>query len=202
MKKSFIILLLSLLVFVLLALGVYYSYYNIFVPKHYDEIDYPTPNIGQGRNEVSGIVLHHTAGESLADDLGYLTNKKMEVSCHALIARNGTRYILAQPEQITWHAGRSSLHGRNGVNKFTIGIEFQGNTQENRLTKRQIMSAIEYILPIAEQYHIPIENIVTHEMVRNEWIELQQDTTCAQKCDITQREYMRFLKEYKKQNRK
>lgn len=195
------IILLSVLLLVVLAFGLNYSYYNIFVPKHYEEIDCPTPNIGQGQNEVCGIVLHHTAGKSLADDLGYLTNEETEVSCHVLIARNGTRYILAQPEQITWHAGRSALHGRIGANKFTIGIEFQGNTLKNRLTKRQILSAIEYILPIVEHYHIPIDNIVTHEMVRNEWIELQQDTTCAMKCDITQREYKRFMKEYRKLNK-
>lgn len=175
-----------------------YAYYNIFAPEHYEEIDYPTPNIGEGENEVWAIVLHHTAGESLLGDLTQLTNKELEVSCHALIARNGTRYLLAQPEQITWHAGRSALHGRTGLNKLAVGIEFEGNTVEHRLTKRQIRSAIEYIRPIVEKYQIPMENIVTHEMVRKEWIESQQDTTCLTKSDITQQEYRRFLKEYKK----
>lgn len=197
-KKLLLKLLVASTLLYLCYRGANYAYYNIFVPEHYEEIDYPTPNIGEGKNEVWAIVLHHTAGESLLGDLTQLTNKELEVSCHALIARNGTRYLLAQPEQITWHAGRSSLHGRTDLNKLAVGIEFEGNTIEQRLTQRQVLSAIEYIRPIVKKYHIPIENIVTHEMVRKEWIESQQDTTCLTKSDITQQEYRRFLKEYKK----
>lgn len=173
-----------------------YSYYNIFVPDHYPEVPTPTPNISEGENQVCGVVLHHTASFDLKGAIYTLTSAQKEVSCHVLIDRDGTRYLLASPEQITWHAGKSSLHGMTGVNRFTVGIEFLGNTEEKPLTRRQIVSAIEYLQPIVLHYHIPDSNIVTHAMVRNEWIISQNDTLCPTKSDIVETEYLRFLEEY------
>jgi len=167
-------------------------------PKHYKEVYLPTSNIGEGINAVEGIVLHHTAAKNAKSALYTFRSPDTHVSSHVVIVEEGTRYVLAEPEQVTWHAGRSSLHGKNDCNEFTIGIEFQGNTAEKPLTKRQIASAIEYICPIIEKYHIPLENIVTHEMIRDEWIKSQNDTLCPTKQDIVQSEYLRFMKKLKK----
>lgn len=175
-----------------------YVYYELLAPDSYDEVSRPTPNLGEGKNGVEGVVLHHTATKNIKSSLRALTRPSTLVSCHVLIDKDGTRFILAQPEQITWHAGWSSLHGKTQANNFTIGIEFQGDTQKQRLTQRQIKSAIEYLKPIVLKYHIPIENIVTHEMIRNEWIQSQHDTLCDTKCDISFSEFQRFMKEYKK----
>lgn len=173
-------------------------YHNYVTPEHYMVIELSTPNIGAGINDVSGVVLHHTAIDDIESSLDVLRSEETQVSCHVLIAEDGTRYVLANPEQITWHAGWSSLHGKTGCNSFTIGIEFNGNTEERPLTKRQIASAIEYLCPLIEKYAIPLENIVTHQMIRDEWIKNQNDTLCPTKCDIVQSEYHRFMKELKK----
>lgn len=178
---------------VLIACACYLGWL-LYVPEHYEEVSYPTPNIGKGMNRVEGIVLHHTASKDVEYALYTLTKPEYQVSSHIVIDTDGTRYILAQPEQITWHAGRSSLHGKTKCNDFTVGIEFQGNTLEKPLTRRQIASAIEYICPLIEKYHIPLENIVTHEMIRNEWIVTENDTVCKTKSDIVQSEYIRFIK--------
>lgn len=191
--------LIAALIVVVAYLAGMYAYFEVFTPNTYPEVCYPTPNIGQGTNRVEGIVLHHTACPTLDNALTVLTDSSSQVSCHVLIDRDGTRYLLAAPEQVTWHAGWSSLHGQTGCNAFTVGIEFQGDTESWPLTRRQILSAIEYIRPIVDQYSIPVENIVTHEMVRNEWIVSQHDTACVTKCDITSREYHRFMEQYKMQ---
>lgn len=157
-------------------------------------VDLPTPNIGEGNNEVQGVILHHTASETLYNALSWLCNPEKEVSSHAVIDKDGTRYILAKPNQITWHAGYSVLNGRDKCNNFTIGIEFHGNTLEEPLTEEQVNSAIDYLLPIIKKYGIKRENIVTHEFVRNEWNKKYPQNQQIKKEDITPAEFAHFMK--------
>jgi len=165
---------------------------------NYWVINHPTPNISPGKNLVQGVVLHHTATRRIQDALGGLCNPSRSVSCHALIDRDGTRYILAVPDKITHHAGYSMLGGKAGCNKFTIGIEFHGNTCLRPLTNDQINSAIDYLLPIIRQYRIPIDKIVTHQQVRDNWLAAHPDRNdVATKVDITPAEHQRFIKALK-----
>lgn len=154
--------------------------------------DKPTPNVSEGENKVQGIVLHHTAASSINGALSALRDPRSKVSAHVLIDKDGTRYILAQPTQITWHAGYSHFRGKNWCNNFTIGIEFQGNTCRTPLTEEQIQSAIDYILPIMSQYGIKEKNIVTHEFIRKEWNRVHPNRKQVMKVDITEKEYKRF----------
>lgn len=175
---------------------------NISMNKHYNEIEHLSPNIGEGVNELKGIVLHHTAEPTAEASLNILCSVEKQVSCHVMIDTDGTRYIVAPITAIAWHAGYSILNGREKCNEFTLGIEFQGNTLEAPLTDDQIASAIEFILPIMEKYHIPIENIVTHEQIRNDWMALHPDIVAEKgipaKQDITKEEYKRFIEVLKK----
>ena len=162
--------------------------------KHYQEISYPTPNFDKDAvNRVEGVILHHTAEPTVKRSLEVLTSTEKKVGTHVVIGTDGTRYIMCEPEVVTYHAGRSILNGEEGCNYFTIGIEFQGNTLEKPLTQDQIDSAIEYLLPIIKKYHISVSNIVTHEMVRNAYKERYPDKKCWGKVDITQPEYKRFM---------
>jgi N-acetylmuramoyl-L-alanine amidase len=142
---------------------------------------------------VKGVILHHTAEPTIERSLGVLTSTKKKVGTHVVIDTDGTRYIMAAPTVVTFHAGLSYLDGREACNEFTIGIEFQGNTLEAPLTQDQIDSAIEYLLPLISKYKIPIKNIVTHEMVRNAYKERHPNKRCSGKVDITQTEYQRFM---------
>lgn len=90
------------------------------------------------------------------------------------------------------------LLGKSSCNKFTIGIEFQGNTCVQPLTEAQINSAINYLLPILKKYKIPISNIVTHQQVRDNWLKKHPDRKdVPTKVDITPTEYNRFIKALK-----
>ena len=100
---------------------------------------------------------------------------------------------MAQPEVVTFHAGLSVLNGREGCNDFCIGIEFQGNTLEKPLTQDQIESAIEFLKPIMAKYNIPLDNVVTHEMIRQAYKRKYPNKKCYGKVDITQKEYRRFM---------
>lgn len=174
---------------------------EIRVGKYYVK-EMPTPNISKHRNDVQGIILHHTADRSAMRAIEGLRSPKRQASCHVVIDTDGTRYVLAEPTAVTWHAGYSMLNGRERCNDFTVGIEFQGNTTVAPLTEDQISSAIDYILPIMKKYNIPIENIVTHEQVRHSWIvkypEQAKAKHVSKKVDITQKEYQRFMRALEK----
>lgn len=162
---------------------------------HYKEISRPTPNYDrEKKNEVQGIILHHTAEPTIESSLDILTSKKRGVGTHVVIDTDGTRYVMCQPTTVTFHAGASLLDGRTGCNYFTIGIEFQGNTLEHPLTEDQIYSAIEYMLPIIDKYHVPLRNIVTHEMIRTAYKKAHPSSRVLDKVDITPEEYQRFMK--------
>lgn len=160
----------------------------------FEEKRYPTPNYDRTRqNTVMGVVLHHTGEPTVEESLEILTSPERKVSSHVVIDTDGTRYVLADPTVVTYHAGLSMLHGMEHCNYCTIGIEFQGNTLEKPLTGEQVASAIEYLLPIIDVYHIPLDNIVTHEMVRNAYREQYPDKRCDVKVDITPEEYAHFM---------
>lgn len=156
-------------------------------------VDMPTPNVSEGVNKVEGIILHHTATENGEEALKLLTTPGSNVSCHVMIDTDGTRYVLADPTAITWHAGRSRLNGREGCNDFTVGIEFQGNTVESPLTDAQIESALDYVVPLIHEYNIPLQNIVTHEEIRNEYMEAHPKSKVKPKVDVTASEHERFM---------
>ena len=164
----------------------------------YKEILHPTPNILPDRiNTVEGVILHHTAEPTIEKSLGVLTSSKRKVGTHVVIDIDGTRYIMAKPEVVTFHAGLSILKGKENCNDFTIGIEFQGNTLEKPLTEDQINSALQYLLPLIEKKKIPLSCIVTHEMIRCAYKTKYPHKKCSGKVDITQVEYKRFMKALK-----
>lgn len=78
-------------------------------------------------NEQTGVVLHHTGFMSpdLTEVVDFLTRPGGN-SSHVIIGYDGTRKVLARPDQVTFHAGHSVWNGRDNVNDFMIGIEFQG----------------------------------------------------------------------------
>ena len=161
----------------------------------FKEISWPTPNYDAvSVNQVKGVILHHTAEPTIKRSLAVLTSATKKVGTHVVIDTDGTRFIMAKPEVVTYHAGLSVLDGMEGCNYFTIGIEFQGNTLEKPLTKEQIASAIEYLKPIISKYHIPLNHIVTHEMVRKSYKQKYPRKKCSRKVDISQTEYLRFMK--------
>ena len=52
--------------------------------------------------------------------------KGMQVSSHLVIRRDGQIIQYVPLNKRAWHAGVSSLHGRENCNDFSIGIELEG----------------------------------------------------------------------------
>ncbi|MCB1143451.1 MAG: N-acetylmuramoyl-L-alanine amidase [Leptospiraceae bacterium] len=85
----------------------------------------PTPNTGGAfaSGQPDTIVLHYTAAPSLASAVNWLTNKKAKASAHVVVGRDCKIVQLADFNTVTWHAGKSQHEGRDGLNKYSIGIE-------------------------------------------------------------------------------
>ena len=82
----------------------------------------PSPNCS-GIIRPEAIVIHYTAGESGAAD--WLCQPEARASAHVVIGRQGRVTQLVPFNRRAWHAGRSSWHGRPGLNGWSIGIELE-----------------------------------------------------------------------------
>lgn len=197
-----IIAMVIIIAMILLALFVLSPFENMSTSDKspvFNVVKYPTPNFDQEKtNEILGVILHHTAEPSIENALNILSSPEKKVGTHVVIDTDGTRYVMADPSVVTYHAGYSVLNGRDSCNYFTIGIEFQGNTLKSPLTDEQIASGIEYLIPLIEKYKIPLKSIVTHQMVRNAYKQKYPDKRCSGKVDITQAEYQRFMENLRK----
>ena len=130
--------------------------------KFYPQTNRKTPNVSAGRViKPTHIVLHHTSG-AYAGSVSWCMDPISKVSYHCIVARNGKRTVLATPSQRTWHAGVSSWQGRKDANSFALGLAWEGDTYQVALSDYAILSAVEYLLPILDEYHIPLSNIIRH----------------------------------------
>lgn len=159
-------------------------------------------------NEQKAIILHHTG---YSDTTGVSTgmskamqgvNKQFSQpgeSSHVVIDFDGTRYNYARPDQVTFHAGKSSFNGRDNVNDFGVGIEFQGDTDKTRLTDKQINSFVEYAGPIIKKNKIPLSSIITHKQIRTNYMKANPgDKQVLGKPDVNEIDYKRIIEVLKK----
>jgi hypothetical protein len=178
--------------------GLYITDYKAPITRYEEKYIKGTPNIRTTnsdsyksgsplKNEVKNIVLHHTAfTDPVKNNQGvynHFMNPTSQASAHVVIEEDGKRTVYASPEQVTFHAGKSSWNGRSNVNDFGIGVEFQGDTNKQPLTEAQIESFVEYFDDIATKYNLSTKDIITHAMVAP-----------GRKPDITNKEYQRILK--------
>lgn len=154
-------------------------------------------------NQLEGVLFHHTAfsnDPTMEKVTNHFMKNNSEVSAHVVINKNGDRRIFANPEDVTFHAGESRFNEKMNVNDFMLGIEFQGNTENEPLTNEQIESVVEYLVPLIRKYKIKLENLATHEMVRHAYNQYAKETGLKQapnKPDITYEQFVRIIDKLK-----
>jgi N-acetyl-anhydromuramoyl-L-alanine amidase len=87
------------------------------------------------------------------------------VSYHAIVARDGRRTVLADPDERTWHAGKSEWHGRKDLNSWSIGASFEGDTNSEPLTLDAMASMAEYLVPLIKKYGLTLNSVTDHRTV-------------------------------------
>lgn len=110
------------------------------------------------------IVLHHTAG-SYAGSVAWCMNPASKVSYHAIVAKDGRRTVLADPDERTWHAGVSSWRGRRDLNSWSIGAAFEGDTNVRVLGAEEMESMADYLAPLMQRYKLTLADVTDHRTV-------------------------------------
>ena len=124
-----------------------------------------TPNVSAGRRIVpKAVVLHHTSG-AYAGSVAWCMDPISKVSYHAIVAKDGRRTVLADPDERTWHAGVSSWRGKRDLNSWAIGAAFEGDTNQRELGEAEMASMAEYLLPLMKQYGLTLDDVTDHRTV-------------------------------------
>ena len=134
-------------------------------PKIYPEKPLNTPNVSKGRRIApKAIVLHHTSG-SYAGSVAWCMNPASRVSYHCIVAKDGRRSTLADPDERTWHAGRSEWRGKRDLNSWSIGAAFEGDTYKRPLSEDEMASMAEYLEPLMRRYRLTLADVMDHRTV-------------------------------------
>ena len=124
-----------------------------------------SPNVSAGRRITpKAVVLHHTSG-SYAGSVAWCMDPISKVSYHAIVAKDGRRTVLADPDERTWHAGVSSWHGKKDLNSYAIGAAFEGDTNQRELGEAEMASMAEYLVPLMKQYGLTLNDVTDHRTV-------------------------------------
>ncbi len=95
-----------------------------------------SPNHGGLLRAPTAIVVHYTGGHGLQQSADWLCNRKAKASALCIVGRASGEVIqLVSADRVAWHAGESSWQGRERVNDWSYGIEFE-NYGKLRLTAK------------------------------------------------------------------
>lgn len=132
----------------------------------FPEVFKATPNVSYSTIQPEGVILHHSYG-SYNGSVSWILQEASRVSYHCIIDEDGSRTVFANDNQRAWHAGHSTFNGRKGCNSFMLGLAFSGDTNARELTKEEIESAVEFLLPRFDRWNWPkdLSTITTHRAV-------------------------------------
>jgi N-acetylmuramoyl-L-alanine amidase/AmpD protein len=136
-----------------------------FVPPGRNEVAWAASPHFDARPDgavVDTIVLHHTAGTSLAGTVAWFSSPESEVSAHFTVGRDGSIVQHVSTYQRAWHAGASrDALGRTGVNAFSVGIEIDHpGTAGTPYTPEQVEAVAHLVAAMTVRF--PIRQITSH----------------------------------------
>jgi N-acetyl-anhydromuramyl-L-alanine amidase AmpD len=103
---------------------------------------------GDADRPRSGIVLHATAGTTLAGAVSTLRQKRL--GYHFVIEANGTVWKCAPYKRTVGHAGRSEGWAGASCNAYTIGVSFVHPNDGNPISAAAIQSCKELCKILAD----------------------------------------------------
>lgn len=92
-------------------------------------------------------------------------NPASRVSYHCIVARDGRRTVLADPDERAWHAGKSAWLGRKDLNSWSVGAAFEGDTNERALSEAEMASMADYLVPLMKKYNLVLGDVTDHRTV-------------------------------------
>lgn len=117
---------------------------------------------GERRKQLTGIVLHHTAGGSAESSIEHL--RQIGLSYHYIVERDGHAFKCVPIFVRALHAGVSIGKYGDDVNSQTIGISFANDGVGEKYPPVQVQAGHELIDAILS-VHKEIEWISTHRLI-------------------------------------
>ena len=109
-------------------------------------------------------MLHHTCG-GYAGSVAWCADPASRVSYHCIVAKDGRRTVLADPDERAWHAGVSTWRGRRDLNSWSVGAAFEGDTNERTLGEDEMASMADYLAQIMARYGLKLADVTDHRTV-------------------------------------
>ena len=128
-------------------------------------IDSPSPNFDEREAPISMLVLHYTGMADAASAIARLSDPEAKVSCHYLVAEDGTVLRMVDEDKRAWHAGQSWWRGVTDVNSASIGIEIVNPGHEfgyRPFPDEQMEALVPLVADIVKRRDIPRANVVGH----------------------------------------
>ena len=126
-----------------------------------------SPNFGD-RPEgavIDTIVLHHTAGDTLAGTVKWFTMPESKVSAHFTVGRDGGIVQMVSCWKRAWHAGVSKDgRGKESLNDFSVGIEIVNKGDGKDPYSEEQLQAVENLVGFL-CHRFPIRQIASHEYI-------------------------------------
>ncbi len=114
---------------------------------------------------VSALILHHTSMETDEECLALFQKPESLVSSHFLVGRDGRLYQFVSLEHRAWHAGRSLLHGRQALNRTSIGVEITGDGNLMPYTRGQVETVVRLVGVLTAMFDVKAPWIAGHEHI-------------------------------------
>lgn len=111
---------------------------------------------------VTTIVLHGTGGASGLSSINWL--KKINLSYHYIIERDGTIHKCVPLSRVAFHAGKSVGPSGANCNEYSIGIAFANMENGEPLTQAQLQACRELIGAITASTST-IKHVTTHAAI-------------------------------------
>ena len=166
--------------------SIYYSNYRVIKDeKGNEKVHVTLPDV----NSKKYIVLHHTGSSAKSADNAFM-NPNSKVSTHYLIDKYGNITKYANDDEVTYHAGLSKYNKDRTFNNLAIGIEFEGDTNNEDLTEDQYGAGVSLAKQLASKYNIPETNILSHKDIT------KLDNGTYRKVDISDNVKTNFLNRY------
>jgi len=88
--------------------------------------------------------------------------RRLQVSAHFFVRRDGELIQFVSCDQRAWHAGRSQWQGREQCNDFSIGIELEG-LEGQRFEPPQYTQLARLLQAVRARY--PLRHVAGHEHI-------------------------------------
>lgn len=128
-----------------------------------------SPNFGPRPTDapIDTIVLHHTAGDTLAGTVKWFAMTESQVSAHFTVGKDGSIVQHVSTFDRAWHGGNSmDVEGRTNVNNFSIGIEIVNIGDGKHPYPQAQVDAVRNLCAHLIRHRFPgIKQITSHEFI-------------------------------------